>query len=41
MARGASQPLYPGEPDRAENRRITIIVKGESPATPADSSFKL
>ncbi|MFN4095638.1 MAG: flagellar motor protein MotB [Sphingomonas sp.] len=41
MARGASQPIYPGEPGRAENRRITIIVKGESPATPADSSFKL
>jgi chemotaxis protein MotB len=41
VARGASQPLYPGEPERAENRRITIIVKGESPATPADSSFKL
>ncbi len=41
MARGASQPLYPGEPARAENRRITIIVKGEAPATPADSSFKL
>lgn len=41
VARGASQPLYPGEPARAENRRITIIVKGESPATPADSSFKL
>ncbi len=41
MARGASQPIYPGEPGRAENRRITIIVKGEAPATPADSSFKL
>ncbi|MDR6853477.1 chemotaxis protein MotB [Sphingomonas sp. BE123] len=40
-ARGSSQPLYPGEPDRAENRRITIIVKGEAPATPADSSFKM
>ncbi|MFL9841559.1 flagellar motor protein MotB [Sphingomonas sp. ST-64] len=41
VARGASQPLYPGEPDRAENRRITIIVKGEAPPTPADASFKM
>ncbi|MBW4330424.1 OmpA family protein [Stakelama sp. CBK3Z-3] len=40
VAMGGSQPLYPDQPDRAENRRITIIVKGEAPSLPTDASFR-
>ena len=40
VARAASQPLYPDQPDRAENRRITILVKGEAPSLPSDASFR-
>lgn len=30
--RAASEPLYPDDPERAENRRITIILLNEPPA---------
>ncbi|WP_242139723.1 MULTISPECIES: flagellar motor protein MotB [unclassified Sphingomonas] len=40
IAKAASEPVYPDQPDRAENRRITIIVKGEKPTLPTDASFK-
>jgi chemotaxis protein MotB len=30
--RAASEPLYPDAPERAENRRITIVLLGEPPA---------
>jgi chemotaxis protein MotB len=40
VAMGATKPVYPGQPDRPENRRITIVVKGEASALPSDSSFK-
>lgn len=40
VAMGGSQPLYPDQPNRAENRRITIIVKGEAPSLPTDASFR-
>ncbi len=39
VAKGASDPVYPDEPDRPENRRITIIVKAEPSAFPRDPSF--
>ncbi|PTS80669.1 flagellar motor protein MotB, partial [Sphingomonas sp. HMWF008] len=34
------QPVYPGEPNRPENRRITIVALGAAPALPSDASFK-
>ena len=40
IAMGATRPVYPDQPDRAENRRITILVKAEAPALPSDSSFQ-
>jgi chemotaxis protein MotB len=40
VAMGATKPVYPDQPDRPENRRISIILKGEASALPSDSSFK-
>jgi len=40
VAMAATKPVYPDQPDRPENRRITIIALGAAPALPTDSSFK-
>jgi chemotaxis protein MotB len=40
VALGGTRPVYPGEPGRPENRRITIVALGEAPSLPSDSSFK-
>ncbi|MET3824944.1 MULTISPECIES: flagellar motor protein MotB [Sphingomonas] len=40
VALAGTQPIYPGEPGRAENRRITIVALGAAPTLPSDSSFK-
>jgi chemotaxis protein MotB len=40
VAMGATRPVYPDQPDRPENRRITIVLKAEASALPSDSSFK-
>lgn len=40
VAKGASEPVYIDQPDRAENRRITIIALGAASSTPADASFR-
>lgn len=40
VALGASQPVYPEQPDRPENRRITVVVMGQQSALPSDASFK-
>jgi chemotaxis protein MotB len=40
VALAGSQPLYPDQPDRPENRRITVVIIAESPALPSDVSFK-
>jgi len=40
VALAGSQPLYPDQPDRPENRRITVVVLAESPALPSDVSFQ-
>ncbi|WP_404337468.1 flagellar motor protein MotB [Sphingomonas sp. MMS12-HWE2-04] len=40
VALGATKPVYPDQPERAENRRITLVVKGEASSLPSDSSFK-
>lgn len=40
VAMGATRPVYPDQPNRPENRRITIILKGEAPSLPSDASFR-
>lgn len=40
VALGATQPVYPEQPDRPENRRITVVVLGQQSALPSDASFK-
>jgi len=40
VALGGTRPVFPGEPGRPENRRITIVALGEAPNLPSDSSFK-
>lgn len=40
VAMAATQPVYPDQPDRPENRRITVVALGQAPATPTDVSFK-
>ncbi|TGX54222.1 flagellar motor protein MotB [Sphingomonas gei] len=37
---GATKPVYPDQPNRPENRRITVVLKAEASALPSDSSFK-
>jgi len=40
VALGGTRPVYPNEPTRPENRRITIVALAQSPTLPSDSSFK-
>lgn len=40
VAMGATRPVYPDQPGRPENRRITIVLKSEASALPTDASFK-
>jgi chemotaxis protein MotB len=40
VALGGTRPVYPNEPARPENRRITIVALAQSPTLPSDSSFK-
>ncbi|WP_380874070.1 chemotaxis protein MotB [Sphingomonas sp. DBB INV C78] len=40
VAKAGTQPVYPDQPDRPENRRITIVILAEPPALPRDASFK-
>lgn len=40
VALAGTQPTYPGQPLRPENRRITIVAIGEAPTLPSDVSFK-
>lgn len=40
VGKAATQPVYPDQPERPENRRITVVIAGEAPALPTDSSFK-
>lgn len=34
-----SRPVYPGEPDRAENRRIVLVIRGGASALPTNVDF--
>jgi chemotaxis protein MotB len=40
VALGASRPVYPDQPDRPENRRITLVLLAERSALPSDVSFE-
>ena len=40
VALANSRPVYPEQPDRPENRRITIVLKGEASPMPSDTSFR-
>lgn len=40
IAKGASQPVYPDQPNRPENRRITIVLQAGASSLPNDVSFK-
>jgi chemotaxis protein MotB len=39
VAMAGSHPAYPGQPDRPENRRITIVALAANSALPKDASF--
>ena len=39
VAMAGSHPVYPGQPERAENRRITIVALAAPSALPTDASF--
>jgi chemotaxis protein MotB len=40
VALADTRPVYPDQPSRPENRRITIVVKGDAPSLPSDASFR-
>lgn len=40
VAMAGTQPVYPDQPARPENRRITIVLKAEKSPLPVDTSFK-
>ena len=40
IAKAGSEPIYTDQPDRPENRRITIVVMAEPPVLPRDASFQ-
>ncbi|MBB3345809.1 chemotaxis protein MotB [Sphingomonas sp. BK069] len=40
VARAGTQPVYPDQPSRAENRRIAIIVLSEPSVLPRDGSLR-
>jgi len=40
VAMGATRPVYPDQPERPENRRITIVLKAEPSSLPTDTSFR-
>lgn len=40
IAMAGTRPVYPDQPDRPENRRITIVLKATGSALPPDISFR-
>ena len=40
VALAATQPIYPDQPERAENRRITIVLLAQDSPLPSDVSFR-
>lgn len=39
-AMAGTKPVYPDQPDRPENRRVTVILQDEASSLPDDASFK-
>jgi len=39
-ALAGTEPLYPDQPNRPENRRITVVVLAESDVAPKDTTFR-
>lgn len=39
VAMASARPVYPDQPDRPENRRVTIVALTSASALPADASF--
>lgn len=39
VAMASTRPVYPDQPDRPENRRITIVLLADKSALPGDSGF--
>jgi len=39
VAKAGTEPIYPAQPTRSENRRITIVALAEPSALPHDASF--
>jgi chemotaxis protein MotB len=39
VAMAGSHPVYPGQPERPENRRITIVALAAASSLPSDASF--
>lgn len=39
-ALAGNEPLYPDQPDRPENRRITVVVLSERDVSPSDTTFR-
>ena len=40
VALAGTRPVYPDQPNRPENRRITVVALGDAPVLPSDSSFR-
>lgn len=40
VAMAGTRPIYPDQPDRPENRRVTVILLNEADALPDDASFQ-
>jgi len=40
VAMADTKPVYPAQPDRPENRRITIVAKATASSLPTDASFR-
>ncbi|MBR0550956.1 flagellar motor protein MotB [Stakelama marina] len=40
IAMAGTQPVYPDQPNRPENRRITIVLQAAGSALPPDTSFR-
>ncbi|MBU3078640.1 flagellar motor protein MotB [Sphingomonas quercus] len=40
VAKAGTQPIYPDQPERPENRRITLVIKGDPAVLPQDASFQ-
>jgi chemotaxis protein MotB len=40
VAKAGTEPIYTDQPDRPENRRITLVVMTEAPVLPRDASFQ-